>query len=131
MFNIGTFKMSSGVTKHDPAWEHRDPIDGNEHGTICKYCGRVMKSGGVTRLKYHLSGLDPAKNVQRCDSVPPEVKAFIRTLVKNKKQQQEKITQGMENIRAGLRGEVIGQAVDSDDDEDDEDECDDDMGHEE
>ncbi|KAM2916542.1 hypothetical protein FF1_045441 [Malus domestica] len=122
--------MSSGATKRDPAWEHGDPIDGNKHGTICKYCGRVMKSGGVTRLKYHLSGLDPAKNVQRCDNVPPEVKAFISTLLKNKKQQKEKITQGMENIRAGLRGEVIGQAVDSDDD-DDEDECDDDMGPEE
>ncbi|KAM2530161.1 hypothetical protein PS1_028057 [Malus domestica] len=36
----------------------------------------------------------------------------------------------MENIRVGLRGEVIGQAVDSDDD-DDEDECDDDIGPEE
>ncbi|CAB4263637.1 unnamed protein product [Prunus armeniaca] len=36
----------------------------------------------------------------------------------------------MENIRAGLRGEVIGQAVDSDDD-DDKDECNDDMGPEE
>ncbi|CAL8085105.1 unnamed protein product [Prunus armeniaca] len=36
----------------------------------------------------------------------------------------------MENIRVGLRGEVIGQAVDNDDD-DDEDECDDDMGPEE
>ncbi|KAM1394352.1 hypothetical protein ACFX2F_030404 [Malus domestica] len=89
-----------------------------------------MKSGGVTRLKYHLSGLDPAKNVQRCDNVPPEVKAFISTLLKNKKQQKEKITHGMENIRAGLRGEVIGQAVDSDND-DDEDECDDNMGPEE
>ncbi|KAM1925520.1 hypothetical protein ACFX13_032793 [Malus domestica] len=117
-------------SKRDPAWEHGDPIDGNKHGTICKYCGRVMKSGGVTRLKYHLSGLDPSKNVQRCDNVPPEVKAFISTLLKNKKQQKEKITQGMENIRAGLRGEVYGQAVDSDDD-DDEDECDDDMGPEE
>ncbi|XP_070671677.1 uncharacterized protein [Malus domestica] len=122
--------MSSGASKRDPAWEHGDPIDGNKHGTICKYCGRVMKSGGVTRLKYHLSGLDPAKNVQRCDNVPPEVKAFISTLLKNKKQQKEKMTQGMENIRAGLRGEVYGQAVDSDDD-DDEDECDDDMGPEE
>ncbi|KAM2783794.1 hypothetical protein COP1_013239 [Malus domestica] len=117
-------------SKRDPAWEHGDPIDGNKHGTICKYCGRVMKSGGVTRLKYHLSGFDPSKNVQQCDNVPPEVKAFISTLLKNKKQQKEKITQGMENIRAGLRGEVYGQAVDSDDD-DDEDECDDDMGPEE
>ncbi|KAM1449335.1 hypothetical protein ACFXTO_008191 [Malus domestica] len=63
--------MSSGVTKRDPAWEHGDPIDGNKNGTICKYCGRVMKSGGATRLKYHLSGLDPAKNVKRCDNVPP------------------------------------------------------------
>ena len=61
---------------------------------------------------------------------PPEVKAFITTLLKNKKHQKEKKTYGMENIRAGLRGEVIGQAVDSDDD-DDEDECDDDMGPEE
>ena len=75
------------MSRHDPTWEHEDPIDGNNNGTICKYCGRVMKSGGVTRLKYHLSGLDPAKNVQQCDSVPPEVKAFIRTLLKNKKQQ--------------------------------------------
>ena len=58
------------------------------------------------------------------------MKAFISTLLKNKKQQKEKITHGMENIRAGLRGEVIGQAVDSDDD-DDEDECDDDIGPEE
>ncbi|KAM1024280.1 hypothetical protein ACFX2C_037581 [Malus domestica] len=77
--------MSSGVTKHDLAWEHGDPIDGNKHGTICKYCGRVMKSGRVTRLKYHLSGLDPAKHVQRCDNIPPEVKAFISALLKNKK----------------------------------------------
>ncbi|CAL2241172.1 unnamed protein product [Prunus armeniaca] len=60
---------------------------------------------------------------------PPEVKAFITTLLKNKQHQKEKKTHGMENIRAGLRGEVIGQAVDSDDD-DDEDECDDDIGPE-
>ncbi|KAM1402555.1 hypothetical protein ACFX2I_011279 [Malus domestica] len=118
------------MSKRDPAWEHGDPIDGNKHGTICKYCGHVMKSGGVTRLKHHLSGLDPRHNVQRCDSVPPEVKAFITTLLKNKKHQKEKKTYGMENIRAGLRGEGIGQAVDNDDD-DDEDECDDDMGPEE
>ena len=126
--------MSSGVTKRDPALEHGDPIDRNKHGTICKYCGRVMKSGGVTRLKYHLSGLDPGNNVQRCDNVPPppEVKAFITTLLKNKKHHKEKKTHGMENIRAGLRGEVIGQAVDSDDDDDDdEDKCYDDMGPEE
>ncbi|KAI5342348.1 hypothetical protein L3X38_010223 [Prunus dulcis] len=94
--------MSSGVVKRDPAWEHGDPIDGNKNGSICKYCGRVMKSGGVTRLKYHLSGLDPGNNVQRCNSVPPEVKAFITTLLKNKQHQKEKKTHGMENIRAGL-----------------------------
>ncbi|KAM2986294.1 hypothetical protein FF2_006589 [Malus domestica] len=57
-----------------------------------------MKSVGVTRLKYHLSGLDPRNNVQRCDNVPPEVKAFITILLKNKKQHKEKITHGMENI---------------------------------
>ena len=121
--------MSSGVTNCDPAWEHGDPLDINKNGTVFKYCGQVMKSGGVTRLKYHLSGLDPGNNVQRCDNVPPEVKAYITTLLKNKQHQKEKKTHGMENIRAELRGEVIGQAADSDDD-DDEDKCDDDMGHE-
>ncbi|KAI5316656.1 hypothetical protein L3X38_036363 [Prunus dulcis] len=84
----------------------------------------------VHRAKRPLSGLDPGNNVQRCDSVPLEVKAFITTLLKNKQHQKEKKTHEMENILAGLRGEVIGQGVDSDDD-DDEDECDDDMGPEE
>ncbi|KAM2525755.1 hypothetical protein TB1_023232 [Malus domestica] len=74
--------MSSGATKRDPAWEHGYLIDGNKYGTICKYCGRVMKSGGVTQLKYHLSGLDPAKNVQRCDNVPPEVKGIHQHIIK-------------------------------------------------
>ena len=55
--------MASGGSKREPAWEHGISIDDNKHRTICKYCGIVMKSGGVIRLKYHLSVMDPSHNV--------------------------------------------------------------------
>ena len=55
--------MASGGSKRDPAWEHGILTDGNKNRTICKYCGIVMKSGGVIRLKYHLSIMDPSHNV--------------------------------------------------------------------
>ena len=52
-------------------------------GVICKYCGLVMRSGGITRLKHHLAGVDPGKNVKACDQVPPQVKEEIRNALLN------------------------------------------------
>ncbi|XP_060672832.1 uncharacterized protein LOC132803604 [Ziziphus jujuba] len=111
--------MASGGSKRDPAWEYGFPIEGNKSGTICKYCNRVMKSGGVTRLKYHLSGIDPSHNVQPCGQVPPEVKKFIIDLLKGKQQRKIKKANRMEEIRADLRGQLHAETYDVDDEDDD------------
>ena len=117
--------MASGGGRRDPAWKHGEQLPGNKNGSICKYCGITMRSGGVTRLKYHLSGLDPGNNVQHCPSVPVEVKQFIRSLLLSKQKDKAKKQHMMEGIRAELRGEVIGSQDDSDDEvyDDDDDIC--------
>ncbi|XP_062028688.1 uncharacterized protein LOC133744631 [Rosa rugosa] len=119
--------MASGRSRRDPAWEHGEQIPDNKNGSICKYCGVTMKSGGVTLLKYHLSGLDPGNNVQQCEAVPTEVKNFIKTLLMNKQKNKAQKAHTMEEIRAELRGDIIGSKDDSDDEVYD----DDDMGLEE
>ncbi|XP_060675231.1 uncharacterized protein LOC132804569 [Ziziphus jujuba] len=109
--------MASGGSKHDPTWEHGFPIEGNKSGTICKYYNRVMKSGQVTRLKYHCSGIDPSHNVQPCGQVPPEIKKFIIDLLKGKQQRKIKKANRMEEIRADLRGQLHAETYDEDDDD--------------
>ncbi|XP_060667885.1 uncharacterized protein LOC132799608 [Ziziphus jujuba] len=111
--------MASGGSRRDPAWEHDFPIEGNKSGTICKYCNRVMKSGGVTRLKYHLSGIDPSHNVQPCGQVPPKVKKFIIDSLKGKQQCKIQKPNRMEEIHADLRGQLHAETYDVDDEDDD------------
>ncbi|XP_060670917.1 uncharacterized protein LOC132800704 [Ziziphus jujuba] len=78
-----------------------------------------MKSGGVTRLKYHLSGIDPSHNVQPCGQVPPEVKKFIIDMLKGKQQRKIKKANRMEEIYADLRVQLHVETYDVDDEDDD------------
>ena len=110
--------MASGGRGRDPAWEHALPNPDSKQGSICKYCGLVMKGGGVTRLKYHLAGVDPRHNVQRCNSVPPEVKQHITAMLDHKQHQKNKKAHQIEELRAELRGEGHINLSDSDDDVD-------------
>ena len=58
----------------DPAWKYCTHIEGNKNGTICNFCDMVIKSGGITRFKFHLSRTDPDSNSKKCHNVPLEVK---------------------------------------------------------
>ncbi len=107
--------MTSGGSRRDPAWEYGERIPGNKNGSICKYCRITMKSGGVTRLKYHLRGMDPRNNVQQCEAVPIEVKNFIKSLSMSKQKEKTKKAHMMEEVRAELRGELIDSQDNSDD----------------
>ena len=82
----------SGVTGQDPAWKHCTQLKGNKNGTICNYCGLLIKSGGITRFNFHLSHTDSHSNTKKCPTVPPEVKEEIRELsIKKPKQKQRKL----------------------------------------
>ncbi|CAL2257810.1 unnamed protein product [Prunus armeniaca] len=87
----------------DVAWKYARPIEGNKHGTICTFCESTFKSGGITRLKYHLAEFDPHKSVKKCKEVPPDIKKVI-AWIKEKESSKQHKKSVEENIRSTTRG---------------------------
>ena len=118
--------MASGnnIGGRDPAWKYCTHMEGNRNGTICNYCGLVIRSGGITHFKYHLSHSDPHSNTKKCPNVPPEVKQEMKQLLDQKNKEKAKKAADIEEIRAELRG-TMGRRdrhLIDDDDEDEEEE---------
>ena len=101
-------------------------MEGHKNGTICNYCGLSIKSGGITRLKFHLSLTDPHSNTKKCPNVPLEVKQEMKQLLEHKGKAKAKKTADMEEIRAELRG-TMGEKHHSLIDDDEEEESDEDV----
>ena len=55
-------------------------VEGNKNGTICNYYGLMIKSGGITRFKFHLSHTDPHSNTKKCPNMLPGMKQETRQL---------------------------------------------------
>ena len=96
------YRIVSGSGGRDPAWRHCVPLEGHKNVTICNYCGLSIKSGGITRLKFHLSHTDPHLNTKKCPNVPPEVKQEKKQLLEHKSKSKAKKAVDMEEIRAKL-----------------------------
>ena len=76
--------MASGSGGRDPALRYCTSLEGHKNGTICNYCFLMIKSGGITSLKFHLSHTDPHLNTKKCQNVPPEVKQEMKQLLEHK-----------------------------------------------
>ncbi|KAL4633086.1 hypothetical protein ACB092_04G095800 [Castanea dentata] len=50
----------------DPAWAHARAVPTAKNNTICFHCNKLIKGGGITRLKYHLAGI--RGQVESCKS---------------------------------------------------------------
>ncbi|WKA04892.1 hypothetical protein VitviT2T_022889 [Vitis vinifera] len=113
--------MASGssIMGRDPCWKYCTPMDGNKNGTVCNYCGLAIKSGEITRFKFHLSHTDPNSNTKKCPNVPPEVKQEIRRLLKEKNKAKAKKAADIEEIRSELQ-DTMGRRHRHVTDEDDE-----------
>nr|WJZ88460.1 hypothetical protein VitviT2T_007756 [Vitis vinifera] len=110
----------SDTMGRDPCWKYCTPMEGNKNGTICNYCGLAIKSGGITRFKFHLSHTDPNSNTKKCPNVPPEVKQEIRRLIEQRNKTKAKKAVDIEEIRAELRdtmGRRHRHLIDEDDEE--------------
>ena len=120
-------RSGSNIGGRDPAWKYCTPIEGNRNGTICNFCGMVIKSGGITRFKFHLSHIDPHSNNKKCPNVPPEVKKEMRQLLVEMNKAKAKKAINIEEIRAELRDTMGGshKHLFDDDDEENEEEDDD------
>ena len=57
-----------------------------------------MKSGGITRFKFHLTHNDPHNNTKKCPRVPPEVKEEIQLLVHDKNKAKAKKVADIKNF---------------------------------
>ena len=62
----------------------------------------VIKSGGITRFKFHLSHTDPHSNNKKCPNVSLEVKKEMRQLLIQRNKAKAKKTADIEEIRAEL-----------------------------
>ena len=99
-------------------------MEGNRNGTVCNYCGSVIKSGGITHFKFHLSHSYLHSNTKKCPNVPPEVKQEIRQLLDQKNKAKANKTTDIEEIRAELRGIMGGRhrhLIDEDEEEEEDD----------
>ena len=78
--------MNSGcnIGGRDSAWKYCTHVEKNINGTICNYCGLVIRSCGITHFKFHLSHSDPYSNIKKCPDVSPEVKQEMRQLLDQK-----------------------------------------------
>ena len=110
----------------DPAWKYCTPIEGNRNGTICNFYGMVIKSGGITQFKFHLSHTGPHSNSKKCSNVPLEVKKEMRQLLVEMNKAKANKVANIEEFQAELRGTMGGSHRhlfdDNDGDGDDDDE---------
>ena len=71
-------KSGNTIGGRDLSWKYCIPIEGNINDIICNYCGMVIKSGGITWFKFHLSHTDPHLNNKKCHNMTLKVKKEMR-----------------------------------------------------
>ncbi|KAJ8754507.1 hypothetical protein K2173_005668 [Erythroxylum novogranatense] len=64
---------------NDPAWAHAGVVPDQKNHTICLFCNKHLKGGGITRLKRHLVGVKG--DVEACKKVSHDVKWQMKTLL--------------------------------------------------
>ena len=70
---VSTFSLSKRAPKaKDPTWAHAEVVDGVMY---CKYCKKLIKGGGIYRLKQHLAAIKG--QVKACEA-PLDVIGQIR-----------------------------------------------------
>ena len=88
----------SNIGHRNPTWKYCTHVEWNRNGTVCNYCGFVIKSGGITCFKFHLSHSDPHSNTKKCPNVPLEVKQEMRQLLNQKNKGKTKKATDIEEI---------------------------------
>ena len=59
------------VRSEDPAWAYGRAVPDARNNTQCTFCGKMIRGGGITRLKYHLAGIP--SDVEACKKVSEDV----------------------------------------------------------
>ncbi|XP_075663084.1 uncharacterized protein LOC142632594 [Castanea sativa] len=63
---------STPARSEDPAWAHSRAVPNAKNNTICLHCNKLIKGGGITRLKYHLAGI--RGQVESCKAISSDIR---------------------------------------------------------
>lgn len=83
-----SINSTAPARSYDPAWRHGTIDPTNKNYIRCLHCDKLIKGGGVTRLKEHLGGVTGA--VAPCKEVSPDVKWQMERLVKDSRRNRDK-----------------------------------------
>ncbi|XP_042396472.1 uncharacterized protein LOC121986578 [Zingiber officinale] len=84
----------------DLAWQYGIAVEGHRSTIICVICNKTIRRGGISRLKYHLAGIEG--NVEACKKVSDDVKWQMKQLINSLNKNQEQ--------RKRLRNEIGGSS---------------------
>ena len=76
------------VRSEDPAWAYGRAVSDARNNTQCTFCGKMIRGGGITRLKYHLAGIPG--DVGACKKVSEDVKWQMKQLIEDLKKSKQK-----------------------------------------
>ena len=95
----------------DPACAHARVVPNAKNNTICLHCNKLIKRGGITRLKYHFAGI--RGQVEPCKKVSYDIRFQMKHMIEDLK----KAKQTKKRIQS-----KIGNPYDVDEEEEEEDE---------
>ena len=75
---------------------HGRMVDGNsKKNLVCKYCEKLFKGGGITRVKQYLAYIKG--DTEMCKKVPPEVSYEMKQHIEGFAAKKRKIQETLEN----------------------------------
>ncbi|KAF7134868.1 hypothetical protein RHSIM_Rhsim08G0149200 [Rhododendron simsii] len=107
----GPSMTSAPAKSDDRAWAYGKLGLGKKNNTICLFCNKRLKGGGITRLKHHLAGVKG--EVEARKNVPMDVKCQMNQLLEGYKQDKER----RERISKGVGEGASYQALDEEEEE--------------
>ncbi|XP_075669714.1 uncharacterized protein LOC142639412 [Castanea sativa] len=76
------------VRSEDPAWAYGRAVPDARNNTQCIFCSKMIRGGGITRLKHHLAGIKG--DVEACKKVSEDVKWQMKQLLEDLKKSKKK-----------------------------------------
>ncbi|MQM06701.1 hypothetical protein Taro_039527 [Colocasia esculenta] len=101
----------TSMSSSDIGWQYGTP---EGKGSKCNFCGKVMKVGGVIRLKNYLIG-ESGQDVSKCLLCPPEVRKQLKEIKQQKTLESMKTKATKERVMDELRN--MGGNSDDEDEE--------------
>ncbi|XP_075665771.1 uncharacterized protein LOC142635513 [Castanea sativa] len=105
---------SAPARSEDPAWAHARAVPNAKNNTICLHCNKLIKGGGITRLKYHLAGI--RGQVESCKVVSSDIRFQMKQMIEELKKSKET----KKRIQSEI-GNPYGDPFDVDEEEEEED----------